>query len=343
MLPVIRTEEFTMHHHQRIRTRHTAVLTVAVGITMTLTACGSDKVATTKAEPSTTAPPASPTIEPTTAVAPTTTSSAPATSVKSNEPATVINVVITDTSFEVSGPVRPGGVIAFKNSGVEAHSVQVRKISDGKSYDDALAQLNSQEGMDAITTELGAPGNVLTPGNSVAIAYPQLAAGDYILADWFPVEGDTTGKYHANIGVVGHLTVAGAPVESPTATETYHVVTGAPLKGSAVLSSGHHELHIVFDGTATGFPTVFALHDADNVASATKRLAQVFAQESRPTGTGVDMAKYLVTSTFGPMTGGNELTIGLDLQPGRYALVNLAYDNDGNPVVGPEQIEFTVT
>jgi hypothetical protein len=251
--------------------------------------------------------------------------------------------VITDAAFDVSGPVRPGGEIVFQNQGAEAHYVQVRKIVDGKTYEDALGQLDSFEGLDAIAKELGAPGNVLTPGYSVAVAYPQLAVGDYILADWFPVEGDTSGLFHANVGVVGHLIVAGAPVEPPVATETYHVVTGAPLDGPATLSAGHHELHIVFDGQSSGFPTMFALQNGDDVASVVQRLNDVFAQESWPKGTGLAVASYLITSTSPPMTGGNDYTIGLDVKAGRYALVNVAYDNDGAAVVGPEQIELTVS
>jgi hypothetical protein len=334
-----------MHHH-RTSNRQRALLAIALGLTMTVTACGSDTKATTAtAEPTPTALTAT-TIEPTTTttIEPTTTTSpVPATTISADEPASAIKVVITDAAFEVSGPVRPGGAISFENRGVEAHSVQVRKIVAGKTYEDALGQLDSQDGMNAITQELGAPGNVLTPGHSVAIAYPNLDAGEYILADWFPVEGDASGKYHANIGVVGHLTVAGEPIESPVATETYHASAGAPLDGPTTLKSGHHEMNLVFDGTATGFPTVFVLQNSDDVASAVGQLANAFSQEHWPSGTGLAMANYLVTSTFGPMTGGNELTIGLDLEPGRYALVDLGYDNDGNPVVGPEQIELTVT
>lgn len=343
------------NHHPIHRRVHTAVL-IALA-TVAVSACGSGddadgpssssspSASTIRATISTTAPATTaPATAPVTTAPATVASTAPATtSVVTTAPPldAPLTITITDSAFDVPGSVRPGGAVEFVNVGNEAHYVQIRRIADGSRYADAAAAVDSFDAMAAITTEFGAPGNVITPGHRITVATPVLVAGDYILLDWFPVEGDTTGAFHAGVGLVASLTVEGDPVDPPTPTESYTITAGQAIDGPTELTAGHHEIEVRFTDGAIGFPTLFTLADGDDPQAVVDRLAAEFDQEPWAVGTGMHMAGYLVASLFGPV-GGDVMTVGVDLAPGRYLLTSLGYDNDGAPVLGPEQVIVTV-
>lgn len=258
------------------------------------------------------------------------------------EPSSAIDVVITDSAFVVSGPVRPGGTIRFSATSDEAHYVQVRKLDPGADLDDALEAADDQAALDHLAPEIGAPTHVLPPGRSIEITNPTMDVGEYLLLDFFPVEGDTDGRYHTDVGLVGHFTVAGDHAEPNAPTDRYSITIGTPISGPAVLQAGHHLLELRRNGDEFGFPTLFRLDDGRTLDEAIVNLNAIFANDVWPIGSGQAMAGYLIASTY-PPTAGDLYGLGVELEPGRYALVALDYDANGYAAVGPERIDLTVT
>jgi hypothetical protein len=236
----------------------------------------------------------------------------------------------------------PGGTVRVSDVGVEAHFVQVRKVADGRSVADAEAAVQSQEQLDQIAPEMGAPSLIVTPGHTVEVTNSLLVAGDYLLLDWFPVEGDTSGAYHTDRGLIGHFTVSGAPPVVVTPTESYVIDPALAIAGPTDLTSGHHILALQFVGDPMSvFPTVIRVDAAHTADSAVQELADVFGADVWPVGSGEQLSHSTIASMYGPL-GGTVLDIGLDLEPGTYVLAGLGYDPSGAPVLGASQITLTV-
>ena len=307
------------------RRLHPAIVATAVAAVLasTLSSCGSNSSKPT-AQPKTTSPT---TTQP---------KAAPA-----NTPQPKIDIGVTDHAFAVSGRLRPGGTIRVSNTGNETHYVQVRKLVAGKSFADAKRALNSQEALDKITHELGAPSVLVWPGHTIEITSPTLAAGQYVLLDWLQVEG-TTGTYQTAKGLVGHFSVSGAPATASVPTETY-VVSGKAVTGPTALRAGHHVFAVRLDGVdaVNTFPTLIRLNPGRTAESAIKDLADVFGAKVWPVGSGKKLATSMLASAYSP-TDGTPFDIGVDLEPGQYVLAGLSYDNNGAPVLGASQIAVNV-
>jgi hypothetical protein len=256
-------------------------------------------------------------------------------------PASLIDITITDSAFEVTGPVRPGGTIRFTADGDLAHYVQVRKVADSATLGEALAAVDDQAKLDGLAPEVSAPTIVITPGHAIEITDPGLATGDYLLLDFFPVEGDTEGRFHTDEGLVGQFTVAGDPAEPLQPTDTYTITRDSPISGAPTLDAGHHVLRVERSGHDFGFPTLFRLRAGMTLTDAITALNGIFDYEVWPIGSGRDMAEYLVASAYPPLDG-DHVDIGVDLDPGAYVLVALGYDSDGFAFAGPEFIELTI-
>jgi hypothetical protein len=154
------------------------------------------------------------------------------------------------------------------------------------------------------------------------------------------VEGDTAGAYHVDRGLVGHFTVAGNPVPEPDPTERYRLRARSAINGPRRLTAGHHVLHLDFGTGDKGFATLFRLEGSTSLPAVVGRLADAFRQEHWAAGTGMSMASYLVASLYPPQ--GTSLDVGVDLVPGTYVLAEVAYDNDGLPIVGVEHLQIQV-
>jgi hypothetical protein len=255
--------------------------------------------------------------------------------------ASTIDIQVTDTAFDVSGPVRPGGTIRFDNTGDEAHYIQVRKVADDATLEEALKVVDDQEAIDQVAPEVGAPGNLIAPGHTVSITDPGMGAGDYVVIDFFPVEGDTDGRTHADAGMVGHFTVAGDQAEPAATDATFAFEAGQPVTGPTELTKGTRNLHLTMTGDDLVYPTLLRLEGDRTVEQSIDELNQAFGQESWAVGTGKTAATFFVVSAFPPV--GDTMDLGVDLEPGTYVLLGLTYDDDGAAVVGPERITLTIS
>ena len=296
---------------------------VAVALAATLSSCGNNS-SKPAAQPKTTSP---------------TTTQPKAAPPKTPQPK--LDIGVTDHAFAVSGQLRPGGTIRVSNTGTETHYMQVRKLVAGKSFADAERALNSQEALDKITHELGAPSVVVWPGHTIEITSPKLAAGQYVLLDWLQVEG-TAGTYHTAKGLVGHFSVSGAPTTAAVPTETY-VVSSKAVTGPSALRAGHHVFEVRLDGVSAvnTFPTLLRVTPGRTAENAIKELADVFGAKVWPVGSGKKLAASMLASAYSP-SDGTPLDIGVGLEPGHYVLAGLSYDNDGAPVLTASQIALNV-
>ena len=306
--------------------RSVLVATFAVVLaTTTLASCGtSETTASTKRTTTTSSIPTSSAVKP------------------KRTPAATIEIRVTDHSFDVSGPLRPGGTISVANVGNETHFMQVRQVKAGETFLAAKNAIQSQDALDKIAPEIGAPSVIVTPGNTVEITNPTLVAAEYLLLDWLSVEGDTTGAYHVDKGLVGHLTVAGAAAPALKPTATYQIAAGQAITGPSGLKAGHNVFELQFGGDAINvFPTLFRIRPGQTVEGAVKLLADTFSADKWPVGVGRKLASSTLASAYGPL-GGQSLGMGFDLDPGTYVLAATTYDNNGAPVLNASRITLTV-
>ena len=80
--------------------------------------------------------------------------------------------------------------------------------------------------------ELGFPGNIMSPGQTVEVSVPNLTPGTYALICFIPTEG--SGAPHVAMGMINQLeVVTGAAPPEPTSDATYRLAPDKAIEGPA--------------------------------------------------------------------------------------------------------------
>ena len=257
-----------------------------------------------------------------------------------------IVVTLNEYSFTVAGTLKAGGTIRFRNIGKEGHIADVIKLLPGKTVADVKKALDAGKAaaLKTVGEEIKLPGAILSPGNSVELTVPTLAAGHYALVCFFASEKD--GKPHFKHGMVGEFTVVTAKAKTPVADATYTINPGKSMTGPTALKAGHHTLEVnVGPGGAVLEPVLLAGARGDTVTMIKKRVDEVFASADRgvyPPGSGAKLAKSLIWAS-GDLQAVRKIYIGIDVKPGFYFFA--AIDTTAAKLPDPlqEQVAITVT
>jgi hypothetical protein len=245
-------------------------------------------------------------------------------------------------AYTVSGSVRAGGTIHLSNSGKEFHMLGVAKLKDGKTYDDAVAALKSEDEADDGETieQIGMPGAFMGPGGEADVTVPELAAGSYVFACFINVEGEETP--HFIRGMTGQIEVTDEKAPLPEADVTYEVSKGKPVSGPDTLEAGHHVIAVHRDSTGDVLePGIFKLDDGKTVEDFAKAI-KVFDEGPLQKGAADSLPGDIIIGEFDFGTT-ETLYLGVDLEPGTYVLVSDDSDVDDAPDVPVEMIEITVS
>lgn len=104
-----------------------------------------------------------------------------------------------------------------------------------------LAGEVEQDPLAEIVEEIGLPGGIMGPEQSVEVTVPSLQPGTYALLCFIPTEGE--GTPHFAKGMVGQLEVVPGPTPPlPTADATYRIAPGQAIEGPATLTAGRRTL-----------------------------------------------------------------------------------------------------
>jgi len=228
-----------------------------------------------------------------------------------------------DFAFEAPDTV-PAGLTAIRmlNAGPSTHHVQLMRLPDSLSPEDAMAALPPQEPLPAVLLPSGGPEGADDP-DRVNTALVVLHPGHYLLVCRFAAED---GRLHYRLGMVRPLTVVGPPAQLParlppvrdTITLQDFSFSGpdsvpAGADSFVVVNHGPSEHHVAIARLLPGKTLSDALHEfsESGAPSATEILGGV-------AGLGVGEANLLP----------------IRLAPGAYVLLCLVPD----PVSGREHV-----
>ena len=272
--------------------------------------------------------------------------SAPAASTgsQSTPAADVVDVGMAEYAFTVSGPLKAGGTLRIRNAGKELHMVGVSKLLPGKTLDDMKKVIgtNDKKAFATVAQEVSLPGAIVTPGHSVEITVPTLAAGTYALICFMPAESD--GKAHFEHGMITTLTVTADKATLPKPDATYSVTVGKPITGPTTLTAGHHVLQIdAGPGTDQLEPGLVRLTPGVTLEATVRKIDALFgANDGKlPKGAGTIVSKLLDFAAHDFKTD-RRVYLGVDLKPGRYALGAPDTDVEKKPAHFAEQITIKV-
>ena len=260
-------------------------------------------------------------------------------------PAVAVDAV--DYGYSVSGTATSGITkITFTNKGQDFHMMGIARLKDGKTVQDFLDVLKTDDEKDDDTvladpdeTVDGTP-SVLTPGASTT-TYATLQTGTYALVCFFPGKDD--GQPHFLKGMVNALTVTastGTPVEPVAQGE---VTTDDKKLTVPDLSSGKGTYKYTNKGTTTHSLIFVKLHDGKTYDEFVAWIDKYF------------QGKAKLDERPGDVWGGVEATektawFDLDLPPGKYLALDTespeGSDEDGKEFFrdaqGGLRAEFTV-
>ena len=187
-----------------------------------------------------------------------------------------------------------------------------------------------------ILEELGLPGNVMGPGESVELTVPSFQPGTYAMICFLPTEGE--GTPHFAKGMVGQLeVVAGTPPPPPTADVTYKVATGKAVEGPATLTAGRHTIKFeAAAGSAQLEPSIARLNAGATFARLETALESLFEGDAHPAkGAAARLPGQVVFGGF-DLLAVTEFYLTVDLKAGNYVIV--AEDTDVESPGAPKEI-----
>jgi hypothetical protein len=259
-----------------------------------------------------------------------------------------VSVDAIDYGYSVSGTATAGVTkITFTNKGQDFHMMGVARLKDGKTVQDFLAALKTDDEADDAAVQAdpdetvdGLP-SVLTPGAS-STTYATLQTGTYALVCFFPGKDD--GQPHFLKGMVNALTVTastGTPVEPAAQAEVTTTDTKLTVPD---LTSGKGTYKYTNSGTTTHSLIFVKLHDGKTFDEMVAWLDKYFQGQAK------------LDDRPGDVWGGVEATaktawFDLDLPPGKYLALDTespdsAGDADGKEFFrdaqGGLRAEFTV-
>lgn len=217
-------------------------------------------------------------------------------------------------TFDGLDELTEGGVVTvtLDNTGGEPHDLQFVKAAEGKTLDDMLAVLASEDPVPTWVKE-GAGIGVVGPARTGTATF-ELTAGEY----WYfcgesSEEGDETIS-HAENGMSGELTLEGDNGAALPTTESSLTVADYRFEVEG-LKAGKNTFTMRNEGQQLHHAIAFPIAEGKTFADA----QAAFTSEEEPTGPPpVDFERAVGTAVLGP--GGTQV-VTWDLEPGSYALV----------------------
>jgi uncharacterized cupredoxin-like copper-binding protein len=309
-----------------------ALIVLAAGLALALTACGKNQATEPGATAGTTpvAIPSSATPSSaiaTTAGSPTTTVGSPTTtglSTPAPEPARapIANAVTVTTPgmrYDVSGSLRPGiAAITLTNTDDVAHMMAVARLKDGVTLTqvtDALAQSEEAAAKllaDSPDTSYGTP-SIVGAGQSTTVTALDLPAGHYALICFLP---GSDGKPHWQMGMIDELTVAGDKATERPPTRGTITIDDQGISLPAGFT-GNGTFEVVNNGKA---PHGFSLAELDQGTGLADFAGHVGMAEN--SGQPVDGGGGVLVGGVDVLAPGQSAFLTLALRPGHYGYLS---------------------
>ena len=267
--------------------------------------------------------------------------------------ANTLSIDMRDYSYSISGQLTAGTAnVALTNSGAELHMAGLMKLADGKTQADFEAALQSEDEAafgSVVEEELGAPGAILSPGETQESTTGVLDAGTYAVICFIPTAGEAEPIPHFAKGMVSTFAVeeGAADLTAPEPDAQYTIENGKndgpeELKAGETTfkatagADGPHEFFVMKKASPdTSYDDVDAFFT--DLFESGKAPAAGYAQQAPVT---------IVGSSF-DLPAGDSVFLTIDLEPGRY-LVGCALEPDeedgaSNEPHRGEVIEMVVT
>lgn len=209
----------------------------------------------------------------------------------------------------------------------------------GEQEEDPMGQLL----MEFFEEEIGFPGSIMGPGQSVEITVPNLTPGTYALVCPIPTEGEGTPHFHK--GMINQLEVVEGPTPpEPTADATYRIAEGQAIQGPATLTAGRHVLKIeAAPGSQQLEPGLAMLDSGTTIGEFDEAGDALFeGEEPPPRGAADRLPGELVWQGF-DLGGVTSFYLTTDFKSGTYAMVGNDTDVEDAPSTPRESITIRVT
>lgn len=273
----------------------------------------------------------------------TTTAAAPA----ANRPeANAVTIDMAEYDFKVSGSLVAGtSTVALRNTGREVHMAGFARLRDGRTLDDVIEALASEDASaldQVVAEELGAPGGLLGPGEAMEVTTPFLRAGTYAVMCFVPTVGEDVP--HSAKGMVAELRVAEGDARPPAPRpDAVYAVGERSIDGPTGLPSGPVTLE-VRSGAGGPHELLVARKKAPTTpyAEIDAAYTSLFEGEVPPAPGYADALPAAIAAKAIDVDGGATIWITLDLVPGHY-LIGCARRPDDGPEHTGELLELTVT
>lgn len=232
-----------------------------------------------------------------------------------------VTIDMTDYAFDVSGPLQAGtSTVVMKNSGEEVHMAAFGLLKEGKALADVQEALQAQDESafgEVFEKEMGAPGGILTPGQTQEVTTPFLDAGTYVLMCFIPTAGEPVP--HVAKGMVNTLEVTEGDAEvTPEADATYAIDMGK-IDGPDTLPAGEATLAVDLSGDDPHEFVVARKKDpASSFEDIEKAFTELFESETPPPkGYAEDLPADIVGNVL-EIEAGTDVFMTVDLEPGSY-------------------------
>jgi hypothetical protein len=187
----------------------------------------------------------------------------------------------------------------------------------------------------------GIPGNLMSPGASVALTVPSLKPGHYGMVCAIATEGE--GVPHFAKGMLGELYVVDGQAATPNADSAYRVTPGQPIEGPAVLPPGPHTLRVDVPAGGEKFePNLLKLAPGKSFADLDRVTSQLYeGQGPPPRGAAAQIPGELTFIGF-DLDDVKTLYLVDNFSPGTYLLAVGDNDAPGAPKPPRESILIQV-
>ena len=237
-------------------------------------------------------------------------------------------------SFSVSGPLRPGvATIKFHDAGTSWHQMVMFRVKPGVTLDQVKAAVLSSDpnagaqiSADPDTTNYGEPG-FLSPGKTVTTIVPDLVAGTYAIACFFPA---SDGLPHAAHGMIAMLTVKGKKYTTlPTTDGTIQLTDTGIVASKKLKSTGTHTFKVENNSAMPRDLTIGKPNTGTTFDQLTTQVRDAL-QNNKPT---TDVPGAVVASIDG-LSAGQASYVVVNLAKGSYGYISSVQSNNGPPPPG---------
>ena len=262
-------------------------------------------------------------------------------------PSDAVAVEYVDYGYRVSGPLVAGGTLRLRNSGKELHMMGIGRLKPGRTLEDyrrlftpGLA-VRQADPTAAIVDMLGAPGNVVGPGQAVDLTVPDFRPGRYVLVCLLPTEGERT--RHVSKGMLGELRMVDGDAPEPVADATYRMAPGKAVAGPAALKAGRHTLRFEAAPGSEGLaPTLARLAPGKTFADLDKAMDVFEGNDPPPVGAAGRLPGQIPFAGF-DLGALKTFYLALDLTPGNWFISAADTDEPDRAGPGKETLGFTVS